>query len=340
MFGILILVRSAYTVPNEVISVIAGLVRRHFKAAISLVTLMALALVLTGFSGSPQTPTDTFSGPTNVVASAADGTITVTWTLGNAAASQVIVVVNVLDDTDYCLEVDFTGTANSYQCAGRTEGETYVVLVIALDGAGGYALGQTTQRVPVTFTGPERYPDLVVSTPTVGGDDPTIGATFTLQTTVTNRGRESSGATTLRYYRSTEPVISSADTAVGSQPVSGLAAAGTSDYSSDLTAPSEPGTYYYRVCVDRAPRESNTTNNCSSVLAVSVVAPDLGGEHTHRGRRQSAARDDVHDGGDGYEPGQRGVRCHHAALLQLHRRHDHRLRHGVGHRRGGQCSCC
>ena len=236
---------------------------------------MALALVLTGFSGSPQTPTDTFSGPTNVVASAADGTITVTWTLGNAAASQVIVVVNVLDDTDYCLEVDFTGTANSYQCAGRTEGETYVVLVIALDGAGGYALGQTTQRVPVTFTGPERYPDLVVSTPTVSGDDPTIGATFTLQTTVTNRGRESSGATTLRYYRSTEPVISSADTAVGSQPVSGLAAAGTSDYSSDLTAPSEPGTYYYRVCVDRAPRESNTTNNCSSVLAVSVVAPDL-----------------------------------------------------------------
>ena len=130
----------------------------------------------------------------------------------------MIVVVNVVDDTDYCLEVDFTGTANSYQCAGRTEGETYVVLVIALDGAGGYALGMTTQRVPVTFTGSERYPDLVVRTPTVDGYDPTIGATFTLQSRVTNRGRESSGATTLRYYRSTEPVISSADTAVGSEP--------------------------------------------------------------------------------------------------------------------------
>ena len=114
-----------------------------------------------------------------------------------------------------------------------------------------------------------------MSTPTLDGDDPTAGATFRLQTTVTNRGRESSGATTLRYYRSTEPVISGADTAVGSQPVSGLAAAGTSDYSIDLTAPSEPGTYYYRACVDRASGELNTTNNCSSVLAVVVVAPDL-----------------------------------------------------------------
>ena len=133
----------------------------------------------------------------------------------------------------------------------------------------------TTQRVPVTFTGPERYPDLVVSTPTVDGGNPTIGSSFTLQTTVTNRGRESSGATTLRYYRSTEPVISSADTAVGSEPVGGLAAAGTSDLSIDQTAPSEPGIYYYRACVDRVPREANTTNNCSSVLAVNVVAPDL-----------------------------------------------------------------
>ena len=161
----------------------------------------------------------------------------------------MIVVVNVVDDTDYCLEVDFTGTANSYQCAGRTEGETYVVLVIALDGEGGYALGQTTQRVPVTSTGPVGEPDLVVSAPTLDGDDPTIGSSFTLQTTVTNRGRESSGATTLRYYRSTEPVISSADTAVGSQPVGGLAAAAASNLSIDLTAPREPRTYYYRACV-------------------------------------------------------------------------------------------
>ena len=150
-----------------------------------------------------------------------------------------------------------------------------MVLVIALDGAGGYELGMTTQRVPVAYVGPERYADLVVSTPTLDGDDPTAGATFTLQTRVANRGQESSGATTLRYYRSTELVISSADTAVGSEPVSGLAAAAASDHSIDLTAPSQTGTYYYRACVDTVTSESNTTNNCSSVLSVNAVAPDL-----------------------------------------------------------------
>ena len=55
----------------------------------------------------------------------------------------------------------------------------------------------------------------------------------------------------------------------------GLAAAATSDLSIDQAAPSEPRTYYYRACVDRVPREANTTNNCSSVLSVNVVAPDL-----------------------------------------------------------------
>ena len=251
------------------------LIRRHSQTAIALGLLCALALALTGFSGSPQGLEVTFSGPTNVAASAADGTITVTWTPGNAAASQVIVVVNVVDDTDYCLEVDATGVANLYQCAGRTEGETYVALVIALDGEGGYALGQTTQRVPVTFTGPERDSDLVVDTPTLDGDGPTIGATFTLKTTVTNRGGRVSSATTLRYYQSTEPVISSADTAVGSEPVGGLAAAAASNHSIGLTAPREPRTYYYRACVDRASGEANSTNNCSGVLAVNVVGPDL-----------------------------------------------------------------
>ena len=252
-----------------------GRIRRYCKTALLLGLLCALALALTGFSGSPQGLEVTFSGPTNVAASAADGTITVTWTPGTAAASQVIVVVNVVDDTDYCLEVDATGVANLYQCAGRTEGETYVALVIALDGEGGYALGQTTQRVPVTFTGTERDSDLVVSTPTLDGGDPTIGVTFTLETTVTNRGGRVSSATTLRYYRSTKPVISSADTVEGSEPVGTIDASRSSDHSIDLTAPHEPGTYYYRVCVDRAFREANSTNNCSDVLAVNVVAPDL-----------------------------------------------------------------
>ena len=139
-----------------------GLIRRYSQIATVLVLLCALALVLTGFSGSPQTPTDAFSGPTNVAASAADGTITVLWTPGSGAASQVIVVVNVLDDTDYCLDVDATGSGSSYECEGVTVGATYVVLVIALDGQGGYAIGRDAVGRLVTHTVPAMMADAVV----------------------------------------------------------------------------------------------------------------------------------------------------------------------------------
>ena len=244
-----------------------GLIRRYSRIATVLVLLCALALALSGFSGSPQTPADAFSGPTNVAASAADGTITVTWTPGNAAASQVIVVVNVLDDTDYCLEVDFTGTANSYQCAGRAEGETYVVLVIALDGEGGYELGQTTQ--------PVGDPDLSVSTPIVAGDNLLLGTTFTMAVTVTNQGSGGSAATTLRYYSSTDATVTTSDTELGTDAVVGLAADATSDQTVELTSPTADGTYYYGACVDAVSGESDTANNCSKALVMTLGAPDL-----------------------------------------------------------------
>ena len=109
-----------------------------------LALLCALVIALAGFSGSPQGSTGTFTAPTDVMATSSDGTITVSWTPGSGAASQVMVVVNVLDDTDYCLGFDATGSGSSYECEGVTAGATYVVLVIALDGQGGYAIGRET----------------------------------------------------------------------------------------------------------------------------------------------------------------------------------------------------
>ena len=116
-------------------------------------------------------------------------------------------------------------------------------------------------------------PDLVVGTPTVSDSSPDAGASFTLSATVRNQGSASSGSTTLRYYRSTDSTISSSDTAVGTDSVVALSASGTSDEDIDLTAPSTAGTYYYGACVDSVTGENDTTNNCSSGVAVSVQAP-------------------------------------------------------------------
>ena len=115
--------------------------------------------------------------------------------------------------------------------------------------------------------------DLVVGSPSVTDSSPETGESFTLSATVSNAGGGASAATTLRYYRSTDATISSADTQVGTDALWTLAASGTSAESISLTAPNSAGTYYYGACVDAVSGESSSTNNCSSSVQVDVTEP-------------------------------------------------------------------
>ena len=131
----------------------------------------------------------------------------------------------------------------------------------------------------VRVTVEDTYPDLVVQSPAVSRSSLNSGESFTLSFIVRNQGDGTSPSTTLRYYRSTNPTISSSDTEVGSDSVVGLGPNVPSPESIDLTAPSSAGTYY-GACVDSVPGESSTTNNCSSGVSVTVSeatqgAPDL-----------------------------------------------------------------
>ena len=128
--------------------------------------------------------------------------------------------------------------------------------------------------VQATVTEPQGHPDLMVGTPSVSDNGPAAGASFTLSVTVRNDGEGSSEATTLRYYRSTDAIITTSDMEVSTNSVTGLGAAGSSSQSVDLTAPDTSGTYYYGACVDAVTDESNTTNNCSSSVTVTVPEPD------------------------------------------------------------------
>ena len=102
--------------------------------------------------------------------------------------------------------------------------------------------------VPVTVPEPKR-PDLVVTLPRVSDNAPAAGAQFTLSATVRNDGEGTAAAATLSYYQSTDATITTTDAALGTAAIAGLAAAGSSSQSVDLTAPSSPGTYYYGACV-------------------------------------------------------------------------------------------
>ena len=131
----------------------------------------------------------------------------------------------------------------------------------------------------VTVTvGAAPTPDLVMDTPTVSDSSPEAGARITLDATVRNQGSGTSDSTTLRYYQSGDSTITTGDTEVGTDSVSRLDASESGDESARLTAPDAPGTYYYGACVEPVSGESNTQNNCSSAVTVTVGAaptPDL-----------------------------------------------------------------
>ena len=113
-------------------------------------------------------------------------------------------------------------------------------------------------------------PDLVVESPEVSSSPVIPGAGFTLSATVRNQGGSRSATTTLRYYRSSDSTISTSDTEEGTDSVFGLSAGRSGSESIRLTAPNSPGTYYYGACVEPVSGESDTGNNCSLGVSLTV----------------------------------------------------------------------
>ena len=169
---------------------------------------------------------------------------------------------------------DTRSSAISYSHTGLAPGITRHYRVSAINSAG--AGNASNAANAATDIAPA--PDLVVDTFTVDTSAPAAGASFTLSAMVRNQGNGQSDSTTLRYYQSADTTITTGDTEVGTDPVSSLDAAESGDESISLTAPSDPGTYYYGACVDAVSDESDTTNNCSLAVIITVgaaPAPDL-----------------------------------------------------------------
>ena len=163
----------------------------------------------------------------------------------------------------------------------RVAGSTEAPATPPMTGGGGMGDGDDDNGVPPQGN----HPDLVVESLSVSERTLNAGESFTLNATVRNLGAGQAAATTLRYYRSTDATISTGDTEVGTDAVSALAPAGTSDESIGLTAPSTAGTYYYGACVDPVTGESDAGNNCSSAVLVTVSESQIGTETFDMGVR-------------------------------------------------------
>ncbi len=132
------------------------------------------------------------------------------------------------------------------------------------------ALDATRTIVAGFRTEPARASDLVVQSPTVSAGIVPPSHSFTFSATVRNQGAAAAAATTLRCYRSTDATITTGDTQAGTAALGGLSANNVSIETISLTASTLTGTFYYGACVDSVAGESDTTNNCSTAVQVTV----------------------------------------------------------------------
>lgn len=126
--------------------------------------------------------------------------------------------------------------------------------------------------VPETPPPPARAPDLVVQSPSVDDSSPDPRQAFLFSATVRNQGTAQAAASRMRVYRSPDATITRSDAQIGWTPVNALAPSAASNNGYTAIAPTSPGTYYYGACVDAVAGESNTANNCSSGVRVTVSA--------------------------------------------------------------------
>ena len=155
---------------------------------------------------------------------------------------------------------------------------------LALAGCSGVGPAPPIDAPPTEAPGPAEaqpgvaatpHPDLEVDSPAVSDSSPPAGASLTLSASVRNAGAGMSAATTLRYLLSTDATITTADTEVGTEPVASLGSSTSRRGSANVTAPANPGTHYYGACVDAVAGESDTTDNCSASVEVTVRAQPL-----------------------------------------------------------------
>ena len=186
--------------------------------------------------------------------------------VGNDVTETTVTPTTNDDGASYLIKLD--GVADSDGVVPLAERSNVIAVEVTAED------GETTKIYTVSVTRAEAStsaPDLVVPG-VIRASSPFGGRSFSLHATVRNQGSESSGSTTLRYYRSADSTITSGDTEVGTDSVGSVAASESSVESIDLTTPSAPGTYYYGACVDSVSDESDTTNNCSGAVEITVTA--------------------------------------------------------------------
>ncbi len=155
---------------------------------------------------------------------------------------------------------------------------TYYINAGSLFGADSY----TSYSIALTAQAPLPQPDLVMETMTLPASV-AINDVLTFSDTIKNQGGAPSGGFNVDYYLSTNTIISTADSYLGSRRVTSLAAAATSTASSSFAVPGTltvGGTYYLGALIDTGNEvtelfESNNTSNAYAITIAAALPAEL-----------------------------------------------------------------
>ena len=151
---------------------------------------------------------------------------------------------------------------------------TATITVTARD-PGGLSATQTFSVRVASAGAPDLQFTSVTPTSVTGSPGGMVQARFTLR----NSGNATAPATTIRVFQSTNSSISTSDTEIARGSTSSLLAGHSRAITGTVNLSSQAsGTFYFGLCADRVSGESNTQNNCSSGVRVTVTSsggPDL-----------------------------------------------------------------
>ena len=118
-------------------------------------------------------------------------------------------------------------------------------------------------------------PDLNVSAFTSPASYVVTGASLQLNATASNSGNATSAASTLRFYRSTNDIISSGDTLLGTSAIGALVAGGSAARQLTTTDTGTVGTWYFGACMDVVSNDPSGNNCTGTPVAMSVRTQNI-----------------------------------------------------------------
>ncbi len=119
-------------------------------------------------------------------------------------------------------------------------------------------------------------PDLTAIAPSVDNANLMFGQDFTITATARNIGTQTSAATTMQFYRSDNPTITTGDFLMSARTVSPLAPGGNDTVVSlSLPAPFDlnPATYWVGACLVVSAGEIIDNNQCTTGVEITVLPP-------------------------------------------------------------------